>query len=320
MVSPQLENGYTSIANEIMDALCRIRIPGEARQVLTVILRKTYGWNKKEDVIPLSQFVSATGMKKTHVVRSIYMLRDMNLIITKKDNSFISYCFNKDYSTWKPLPKRITSFIKESIMKNKCYLCGFSDVIERHHIISRSDGGSNKISNLINLCPNCHSLTHKGKYNQEILFSKKITVEGVPNKDNVIEANDEKPLPKKGHSKENTKETTKENKDNGVFAENNKDNLSNMAEEIHAYIVKRIGGSWKLKTWKDKYILRLKNYTIEECKLAIDGFANSKWHLEKVSNRAPELIFRSDKCFEEFLEKGKNPELNQPKEKEYKRY
>jgi len=33
MASPQLENGYTRIANELMEALARIRIPGEARQV-----------------------------------------------------------------------------------------------------------------------------------------------------------------------------------------------------------------------------------------------------------------------------------------------
>ena len=56
MASPQLKDGYVAIANEIMDALAHIRIPGEARQVLDVILRKTYGWKKKEDEISLSQF------------------------------------------------------------------------------------------------------------------------------------------------------------------------------------------------------------------------------------------------------------------------
>ena len=47
MANPQKENGYTSIANDIVEALAGIRIPGEARQCLDVILRKTYGWNKK---------------------------------------------------------------------------------------------------------------------------------------------------------------------------------------------------------------------------------------------------------------------------------
>ena len=61
MTTPQLENGYIKIATELYDALCGIRIPGEARQVFDVILRKTYGWNKKKDAIALSQFVEATG-------------------------------------------------------------------------------------------------------------------------------------------------------------------------------------------------------------------------------------------------------------------
>lgn len=47
MANPQCENGFTKIANELMEALAKIRIPGEARQVLDVIFRQTYGWNKK---------------------------------------------------------------------------------------------------------------------------------------------------------------------------------------------------------------------------------------------------------------------------------
>ena len=50
MVSPQWENGYTKIANEILESLARIRINGEARQVLDVIIRKTYGYGKKTEI------------------------------------------------------------------------------------------------------------------------------------------------------------------------------------------------------------------------------------------------------------------------------
>jgi len=81
--SPQIENGYTQIANELMDAIIQIRIPGEARQCLDFIIRKTYGWHKKSDAISLSQFVSATGLSKVHVCRMLNKLVVMNLI-TKK--------------------------------------------------------------------------------------------------------------------------------------------------------------------------------------------------------------------------------------------
>ncbi len=106
--SPQKENGYTPIANEIMDALARIRIPGEARQLLDVILRKTYGWNKCEDAISLSQFVEFTGIKKPNVCRNLNKLLGMNIIIKKDNDWCVTYGLQKIYSKWKPLSKKIT--------------------------------------------------------------------------------------------------------------------------------------------------------------------------------------------------------------------
>jgi len=108
MNNPQKENGYTAIANEIMEALSGIRISGEATQCLYVVLRKTYGFNKKEDKISLSQFVSLTKMPKATVCRALVKLAKMNIIIIKNDNAIAnSYSFNKLYSSWRPLTKKI---------------------------------------------------------------------------------------------------------------------------------------------------------------------------------------------------------------------
>ena len=85
METPQLEDGYVRIANKIMEALARIRIPGESRQVLDAIIRKTYGWGKTKDKISLSQFVKMTGLKKVTVCKAISKLKQMN-IITQKGN------------------------------------------------------------------------------------------------------------------------------------------------------------------------------------------------------------------------------------------
>lgn len=100
MTSPQLENGYVKIATEIYDAFAKIRIPGEARQLLDFIIRKTYGYHKKEDFISLSQFVLGTGLKRPNVVRGLKKLLEMKLII-KSDTTLInSYRFNKHYCDW----------------------------------------------------------------------------------------------------------------------------------------------------------------------------------------------------------------------------
>ena len=113
--SPQAEDGFTRIANETMEALARIRIPGEARQPLDCILRKTYGFCQKEDAIPLSQFVLATGLSKVAVCKALKKLLSLNLI-TKKGNGFITrYRFQKNYLKWNPLPKKVT--LPKKVMK-----------------------------------------------------------------------------------------------------------------------------------------------------------------------------------------------------------
>lgn len=108
MASPQVENGYTKIANELLEALAKIRIPGEARQVLDVICRRTYGFNKKYDAISLSQFNLATGLKKVAVCKAIQKLTFLNLITQKGNDTSKTYSINKDFETWKPLPKKVT--------------------------------------------------------------------------------------------------------------------------------------------------------------------------------------------------------------------
>lgn len=115
MSNPQKENGYTPIANELVEALAGIRIPGEAMQCLWVILRKTYGWGKKDDLISLSQFCLLSKMRKPTVCRSLGKLSKMNLIVIQKDNDIaIKYRFNKDFQTWRPLSKKITVIQKDN--------------------------------------------------------------------------------------------------------------------------------------------------------------------------------------------------------------
>lgn len=127
-MGPQLEDGYTSIANELLEALCKIRIPGESTQVFLTILRKTYGYKKVVDHISLSQFVISTGMKKPNICRALKQLETLNVIkidklVDQNDNAFrVMYRINKHYETWEvekrkktrsePLSKRIIAVIQ----------------------------------------------------------------------------------------------------------------------------------------------------------------------------------------------------------------
>lgn len=105
MANPQLENGYFRIANEIAEALTRTNLSAYQSRILWAILRKTYGFSKKEDWIAISQLVSLTGLRKQHVSRTLKELRDRNMV-TKRGYQI---AFNKDYQGWRELPKGVTS-------------------------------------------------------------------------------------------------------------------------------------------------------------------------------------------------------------------
>ena len=106
MDGPQLEDGFTRIANELLDALIKNRIPGEQMQCLLFIIRKTYGFNRLEDNISNSQFTEATGMKKGNVSRAISSLVEKNIVIKSDNKRIPSYRFNKHYKSWKLLSKK----------------------------------------------------------------------------------------------------------------------------------------------------------------------------------------------------------------------
>lgn len=124
MADVQKENGYTGIANPIIEALATQVISPDEWRVLMVIFRKTYGWGKKEDSISLSQFVEMTKITKPHICRAIQKLIQRNIItrsvaysgnllpkqampIAQSGNEKgLIYGIQKDFEKWKPLPKR----------------------------------------------------------------------------------------------------------------------------------------------------------------------------------------------------------------------
>ena len=96
MASPQIENGYTRIANELYEKIYSTSFLASEFRIILCILRKTYGWNKKEDRISLSQFVRETRLSKQTVVTALKTLISNNIIIRK---NFV-YSIKKDYTKW----------------------------------------------------------------------------------------------------------------------------------------------------------------------------------------------------------------------------
>lgn len=56
MASPQTEDGYIRIANELLDAILMFPFSKRQLKVVLALIRKIYGFNKKADDLASSSF------------------------------------------------------------------------------------------------------------------------------------------------------------------------------------------------------------------------------------------------------------------------
>lgn len=110
---------YFFYPNEYKDALCRIRIPGRAKQILDIIERFTLGFNTREAKISFKTFRKRTGMDDRNIWRARKILLKMGIISTVKKDSEkrIYYRIQMDYTKWKALSKKtvMTSLSKKTV-------------------------------------------------------------------------------------------------------------------------------------------------------------------------------------------------------------
>jgi phage replication O-like protein O len=98
---------FTKYPNRILDALCSVRLPGEAEQVLKTIARLTYGYHKDKAEISMSLFHKKTGIYPPNVNRAINALESMKIILTDRTPGRKTlYRINSDIEDWKPKPKQ----------------------------------------------------------------------------------------------------------------------------------------------------------------------------------------------------------------------
>ncbi|MBU9360808.1 replication protein, partial [Burkholderia multivorans] len=103
--NPQLEEGYTRIANELYEAILRFGFTQRQLLVLLTVLRKTYGYGKKEDDMSASQIATMCAMHRPHVSAVLGELGRMN-VITKSPGRFgLMLGVNKKYGEWLPLER-----------------------------------------------------------------------------------------------------------------------------------------------------------------------------------------------------------------------
>lgn len=104
MASPQKENGYTSIANELLEQIYRRRFSASQLKILLLVIRFTYGFNRKTATLSNTFIAAGTGMHEITVSKEVgTLLRDNVLKLYKKPSFHNSRVIgiNKDYESWR---------------------------------------------------------------------------------------------------------------------------------------------------------------------------------------------------------------------------
>ena len=99
MANPQIENGFTKIANELLTELSK-KFPDNKAKLFFCILRNTYGWNRKEAALTLSRLATETGIMRHHIPGLLKTLEQSKFIEITKMNSGNLISIQKNHDCW----------------------------------------------------------------------------------------------------------------------------------------------------------------------------------------------------------------------------
>ena len=103
MSGPQKENGYTPIANELLEAICASPFNSTQLKILLFILRYTYGFSRKEHKMSLNFIARGTGISKRYVSSELKRLVEANVIEIVREHTDMearTLKLNKHYKKW----------------------------------------------------------------------------------------------------------------------------------------------------------------------------------------------------------------------------
>lgn len=102
-MSAQLENGFTRIADEILEVVPTFKFNGTQLRIIMIVWRYTYGFSRKDHEMSLTFFSKATGLGKTQIDREIKNLIEANVLIVTEESTYTKsrkLAFNKHYDRW----------------------------------------------------------------------------------------------------------------------------------------------------------------------------------------------------------------------------
>jgi len=99
--NPELDEGFTQIANELLTALAKAQmqgtITGRERAVIDFIIRSTYGYRKENASLRTSFIAKELETTSYNVSKILKRLQEKNIIVRDDDE----IAFNKHYNDWR---------------------------------------------------------------------------------------------------------------------------------------------------------------------------------------------------------------------------
>jgi phage replication O-like protein O len=100
MSTPQIEHGFTMIANELLEAILGGGFSHREQSVLFTIIRKTYGYAKREDDMSAAQIGAVCGVARQHVTSTLNALAGRNVISKRPGKFGMVIGIQKDHRKW----------------------------------------------------------------------------------------------------------------------------------------------------------------------------------------------------------------------------
>ncbi|GEK48456.1 hypothetical protein HPA02_27390 [Bisbaumannia pacifica] len=96
---PQLEDGFTRIASELLDALCQADFTAREFRVVHFVIRQTYGWNVKAKRMSSTFIAGGTGLHESDCSKVLNELIRRRVVI-RHGGSRSPVSLNKHHGEW----------------------------------------------------------------------------------------------------------------------------------------------------------------------------------------------------------------------------
>jgi phage replication O-like protein O len=103
VASPQVEDGYTRIANELLEAIYSTGFNGTQFKILLCIIRYTYGFKRKSHDLSIGFISKATGVSRRYISAELSRLIDSKVITVLQEHTDTTsrvLALNKNYTQW----------------------------------------------------------------------------------------------------------------------------------------------------------------------------------------------------------------------------